>query len=129
MWKLSKLTLVFCLFFWVLKTLVRVITFFLVGEALNLRDDLFFPLNAINIYCKGVVGAILFLLATVPKIFLIVLIFFIGLTLVDKRLLGVLLTRHISIGRVNRLILSKVLVLLFSWLILLETLGINLSGT
>lgn len=73
--------------------------------------------------------ATLFLPPTVPKTSLIVLVFFASLILVDGRLLGVLTTRYVSRRSVSRIILPRVLLLLFCRLVPLETFDMNFAST
>ena len=103
-------------------------TLFLISEVSNMGDILFFPLNAIDTCCKRIIGATLSLPATTPRIFLVIMVLFIGLALMDKTLLEMFSTKHVSIKKVNRFILPSVLVLFLGWLVLLETLSINLSS-
>ena len=85
-----------------------------------------FSFDGIDIYCRRVMSATLSLPTMAQSIFLIVLRFFTGLVLVDRRLLEVLFTKYINIGKVSRLILLRVFVPFFGWPIPLETFGINL---
>lgn len=103
-------------------------TLSLAGKALNIGNVFPSSLDAVDTYYKGIVSAILSLLATAPRTSLIVLVLFIGLALVNGRLLGILPTRHISMEKVSGLILSGVFVLLLGWSIPSETLDINLPG-
>lgn len=103
-------------------------TLSLAVKVLDIRDILLFFFDAIDNYYREVVSVILFLHITILRMSLLVLAFSTNLVLVGKRLLEVLFTRYINMGRVSRLILSNVFILLFGWLILLGTLGINLSG-
>ena len=64
----------------------------------------------------------LFLPSIILKTFLVVLIFFISLALVGKRLLKVLSTRYVSGKSDSRLFLSRVFLLYFCKLVPLETL-------
>ena len=90
-------------------------------KVFDIRDVFFFFFrNDISTYGKEVVAATLFLSSTVPKTFLIVLVFFAGLVLVGR----LLVSRHISRKNVNRLFFPKIL--FFGWFLLLEALGINL---
>ena len=103
-------------------------TLVFINKALNIGDILLFSLDAIDTCCRRVVGAILFLPATMLRIFLVVLLFFISLVLVDKRLLRVLFVKQVSIEKVSRLIFPRIFVLLFSYSIFLKILSINLPG-
>lgn len=90
-----------------------------------MEDVFFFPLNAINIYYKKVMIAILSLPITGPRTFLAVLSLFASLALMDGRLLEVLFTKYINRGSVSGFILSGVILLLFCRPVPLETLYIN----
>lgn len=70
-------------------------------------------LNDVGIYYKGVIATNLSLFTTVPRNFLVVLIFFANLALVNRKLLGMLLTKCISKKSVSRFILLKVFFFLF----------------
>lgn len=72
----------------------------------------FFGKN-VDTCCKRVMAAILFLSLIMPKTFLVIFVLFIGLTLVDKRLLGLLSTRYVNKRRVSGLIFFEVFILLF----------------
>ena len=88
-------------------------TFSLSIEALNVEDDFFLLFDTIDICYRWVVGATLFLPAMMPKIFLVILVFFTGLILVGKRLLRVFSIRYVSIGRVSVFIFPEIFVLFF----------------
>lgn len=103
-------------------------TLSLAVKVLDIRDILLFLFDAVDNYYREVVSVILFLHITVLRMSLLVLAFSTNLVLVGKRLLEVLFTRYINMGRVSGLILFNIFILLFGWLILLGTLGINLLG-
>ena len=94
-----------------------------------MRNILHFFLDIIDIYYKKVIVATLSLLFPALKTSLMILVFFINLGLIDKRLLEALPTTYVSMERVSRFILPRVFILFFSWPIPLEILGINLLGT
>lgn len=79
-------------------------------ETLDLEDVFSFFLDDVNvsIRCRGAMAITLSLPPTVPRISLVILVFFINLALVGGHP-----TRHVSRGRVNKLILPKVFFL--SW--------------
>ena len=93
-----------------------------------MEDIFFYFLDdiGINNCYKGVMAATFFLPFIMPRIFLVVLVFYASLTLVDRRLLGVLATKYVSGKSVSGLISSGVFFLLFYKHILLEILWINL---
>lgn len=96
----------------------------------DLKDIFPFFLNDIGIstYCRRIMAMTLFLSPTTPKTTsLAVLVFFISLILVGRRLLGVLVTRYVSKRGVNELIFSRIFLLFFCRHVPLETLGVNLS--
>lgn len=104
--------------------------FFFIVEAFDVRNVFFFFLgNDINTYCRKVVAVILFAPLTIPKIFMVVLVFFIAFALVGKRLLGLFLTRYVSKEGVSKLIFSDVFIFSFCKPISLKILGINLLNT
>lgn len=107
------------------KILARVITFFLLEKAFNIRDVFFFFLeNGVNTYCRRVVIVILSLFSMAPKIFLVFLVFFVNLALLGRLLLIRYISRELNSG----FILFGVLILLFCCFIPLEILDINLLG-
>lgn len=94
-----------------------------------MKDIFSFFLDNINTYYRSVMVATLFLPRTMPKTFLVVLVFFTGLTLVGRRLLEVLPTKYVRKRSINELILLRVLLFLFYRPTPLETLSINLANT
>lgn len=99
---------------------------------LDLIDVFPFFLDNIGVsnYCKGVIATTLFLSSTVPKtIFLLVLVFFAGLALVNRRLLEIFTIKYISGKGVNRFIPSRVLLLFLCKHLTFEIFGVNLSST
>ena len=93
-------------------------------KVFNLGNILFFLFkNDISIYGREIMAATLFLSSTVPRNFLVVLIFLISLALMGR----LLPTRHISKKRVMRLIFLRVFLL--GWSMPVEVLGIYLLGT
>lgn len=102
-------------------------TLFFIVEVLDMGDVLLFFLNAIDICCKGIIVATLFLPTMASKTFLVVLVLSASLALIGGRLLGVLPTKYVSRRIVSKVILLGVLFLFFRRLIASETLGINLA--
>lgn len=97
-------------------------------KALDLGDifPFFFDNVSINTYYKRVMDTSLFLSSLMPKTtFLVVLILFTSLALVDRRLLGVFATRYLSGRGVSGFILFRVLFLLFCRLVLVEIVDVN----
>lgn len=108
--------------------------FFMAVVALDLRDIFLFFLNDVGVstYYRRVIATTLFLTlflsSTIPRTTsLVVQVFFASITLVGRRLLG-MLARYINGKDVNRLILSEVFFLFFCRLVLLEILDINFLG-
>lgn len=111
-------------------TLVRVITFFLIEKVFDKRDILpLFLGNDVNTYCKRVMATILSLSPIIPRAFLLVLVYFAGLAMVEKRLIGLLSTRYVNKESVSGFILPKVLILFLCRFVPLEILDINHAGT
>lgn len=101
-------------------------TFFLIVKVFNIRNVFFFFFrNDIDTYYRRVMATTLFLSSASPKIFLVILIFFVDLALIGE----LFSTRYVYKKRINRLVLPKVFILLFCWSISIETFGINLLGT
>lgn len=112
--------------FWIffLQILYEIMTFPPTIKVFNLGNILFFLFkNDISIYSREIMAATLFLSSTVPKNFLVVLIFHISLALMGR----LLPTRHISKRRVMRLIFLRVFFL--GWSMPAEVLGIYLLST
>ena len=85
-------------------------TFPLTMEVFNMENVFFFVLkNNVNTYYKRVIVATSFLSSTAQKTSLVVLIFFISLTLIC----GLLLNKYVNKGKVSELILFGVLILFF----------------
>lgn len=106
--KLLRLVLVFWLLVFNLRRLIGKITIFSIMEAFDIEDVLFFFFRSnIDTYCRRVLALFPSLSIMVPKTFLVVLVFF----LVGERY--VLPIRYINREDVGRLILPRVLILLF----------------
>lgn len=119
-----RLTLVFWVFF--LRTLAGIMAFLFAKKEFDVRKILFFlSRDNINICCKYVLVLTLFLFIMVPRISLVVIVFFVGL--MSRRLLFP--TRYISERSVSRLIFSGVLILNFCWSVTSKTFSINLLPT
>lgn len=119
-----RLTLVFWVFF--LRTLAGIMAFLFAKKEFDVRKILFFLFrDNINICCKYVLVLTLFLFIMVPRISLVVIVFFVGL--MSRRLLFP--TRYISERSVSRLIFSGVLILNFCWSVTSKTFSINLLPT
>lgn len=98
-------------------------------EPFNMGDIFFFFLgHDVDTCCKKVIVAILSLPPMTLKTFLVVLVLFVYLALVGKKLLGLLPTKYISKKSVNKLILLKVIIFFFCKSLFLERLGINLAN-
>ena len=91
------------------------------GIALNLGNVLLFLLGN-NINTNGREVATLSPSSTAPGILLVVLVFFIALTLIGLALIGGLSIRHVNRERISGFSPSKVFFLLFSGLVLSGTL-------
>lgn len=89
---------------------------------------IFFEDNG-DICSKEIMATILFLFFIALRAVLVILIFFDSLTLVDRKLLGLLCTEYISKGSISGLIFLKVFILFFCRSISLETLDINFADT
>lgn len=99
-------------------------TFPLAVKVFDLGDVFFFLFgNDVGTCGKEIIAMTLSLSFVISKTFLMVLIFFANLALVGR----LLSTRNISKGKVNRLILPKVL--FFGESMPSKALGINLLGT
>lgn len=88
------------------KILISIIVLCFIKKVFDIEEVFFFFIffsNDIDIYCKKLLAIILCLSIIVPKIFLIILILFIGL--IDKRLL--LFTSYIGGKNINGGILCK----------------------
>lgn len=129
--EVAKINTSFLTLFWVLRTLVGIIPLFFVVKTLDLEDVLIFLFddNGISICCKELMAMTLFLSLTVLKtIFLAVLVFFVSLVLVDRRLLGVFITKYVYGRGVSKLIPSKSFFAdLYSWRLLASVLQISES--
>lgn len=103
-------------------------TFFFMVEIFDIGNIFFFFYeNNIDIGYKGIIIATLFLSPTTSIAFLIGLVFFAGLALVNRKLLGLLPTRYVNRKSVSRFILPNIFILFFYRSISLETLDINLA--
>lgn len=93
--------------------------FLFVVEILDFRDvfPFFFDNVGVSTHCRRIMATTLFLPLMVLRTSLMVLIFFISLALVGRRLLGVLVTRYVSGRSVNRLISFRVFFFFFCRLI------------
>ena len=111
--EVTKTNTSFSTLFWVLRIFARVIIFSFAVKTLDIRDVFLFSLDTIEIYCRGVIDVTLLLPTTTPKISLVVIVFFTRLALMSERLLEIFLFGHISIRKVSRLILLRVLDLFF----------------
>lgn len=99
-------------------------------KTFDVKDIFFFFLkNNINTYYRGVIAMTLFLSPLIMKTFLVVLVFFASLALIDRRLLGLLSTKYINRGDISGFHLSGVLILLFCRSIPLKTLDVNFLDT
>lgn len=101
----------------------------MIVKILNLRNIFQFPLDDIGVstYCKRVVATTFLALLALKISLLVVLILFISLALVGRRLL-VLTTRYVSKKSVSELSSFRVFLLFFCKFIPLETPGINFPG-
>lgn len=111
--KFAKPILVFWIYF--IRTLCGIILFPIIVKILDLRDvfPFFFGDVGISICCKKVIVTSLFPLLTMPRNFLMILVFFTSLILVGGRLLGVLTTKYVSRKSVSRLSLFEVFFFFF----------------
>ena len=83
-------------------------------ELFNMRLIFFFLFDKnVDIYYRKVLALTLFLSTTTLRTYLVILVFFVSLALVDEKLL--LPIKYVSRGDVSRLIFFKVLILLFCW--------------
>ena len=93
------------------------------GIVLKLGSVLpYFLRNNINTRGRGVGTMTLFSFFVTPRILLVVMVLFIGLTMISLALIGELPTRHVSKRRISGFSFSGVLLLFFSKFIPLETL-------
>lgn len=104
-------------------------TLFFTVEVFNIRDILMFFLDDVDTYCKEIIAATLFPPIIAPLISLVVLVLFVGLALVDARLLGLFPTKCVNKGSVSGFILFGVLTLPFCGSVLLKAISIILVGT
>lgn len=90
----AKINNYFFTLFCVLKILIGIITLFFAVKIFDIGDVLlFFHFDDVDIYCRKIMATTLVLPFIASKTFLIILVFFAKLALVDRRLLGLLLTR------------------------------------
>lgn len=125
--EIAKINTSFLTLFWILGKLFEVITLFFTIEVFDVRDVLPLFLDNVDIYCKRVINATLFLSSTKPKTSWVDQVFFASLALVGERFLGVLSIKYISIRSINRPILSGVPIFFYCRLVSFEALGINLT--
>ena len=112
--KIAKTDSSFLTLFWALEILIGIIPFLMTVKASNLRDVFLFFFDDINIStrCSQVMAITLFLSSSTPRNSLVVLVLFVSLALIDKRL-WLFATRYISDKNVNWISLAGVFLLLF----------------
>lgn len=100
-------------------------TILLIVQAFNLEDVFFFFFeNNDNICGRRIIVATFLLSSAVLEIFLVVLILFVNLALVNS----FYFTRYVSKRKISELIFPGVIILLSHWSVFLETLGINIPS-
>lgn len=84
-------------------------------KTLDLEDVFLFLLDNVSFSTRyrGVMATVLSLPLMAPRTLLMVLILFINLVLVDRRLLGVLATKYVNGKSISEFILFRILFLFF----------------
>ena len=115
--ELPRPSLVFCLFFQIMRILVGIILFPIASIVLTFGNVLPFLLrNNIDIYGRRVGATNLFPSSAAPRNLLVVMVLLVGLALIDR-----LPIRHVNRERIRGFTPSEVFLLLFSGLVLLGT--------
>lgn len=126
--RLPKIIQVFYFYILFLRSFVKVMAFLFAVKVFNIEEIFFFCFsNDFNTCCKKILALFLSLFIIMSKTFLVVLIFFINLTLICKKLL--LFTKYVKKKGVSRFIFSRVFILFFCYFVTLKILGINLLGS